>query len=710
MNTSDEWNGGAIPWERYVRLLVVAWIALFVALVGWNLVRHRSDLLELARHEARIAYEKDVLVRHWASEHGGVYVPISTNTPPNPYLTNVVDREITTPSGKRLTLMNPAYLTRQLHEIQQGNHGVRGHITSLKPLRPENAPDAWEADALRAFERGRAEVSMVERIEGREFLRLMRPLRTEGSCLRCHAAQGYKLGEIRGGISVAVPMEPLQAAGRRQLLRLGIGGSLIWLVGLGLIGLGSTRLKRQTLRRAAAEAALRQADERLQLHIRKTPVAVVEWDTAFRVVGWNPAAERLFGYPAAEALGRHASFIVPPKGQAAAGLPWSGPLVADQETARTNENLTKAGQVILCEWFNTSLTNAAGQPIGVASLVQDVTERRRAEEALSRSEARLKEAQQIAQMGSWEKDLSTGTLIWSEEVHRICDTDPARFPVSSEAFLELVHPDDREGVRRAFAESIRNRTGYDTVHRLRLADGRVKFVHERAQLYCDAAGNPLRSVGTLQDITERKQAEEAVRQSEQKFRCLFEEARDAILLLDEAGRFADCNEATLRLLGATAKQQVVGHTPTEFSPALQPDGQASNLKAAAQVRAAFAQGSVSFEWTHCRLDGTEVVVEVSLSAVSLDGRRVLLVHWRDVTERSHAARERERLIRELQQTLAEVKTLSGLLPICSGCKKIRDDQGYWTQLEHYFHQRSGAQFTHGLCPDCIRKYFPGIEA
>jgi hypothetical protein len=90
---------------------------------------------------------KDVVYRRWNAGHGGIYVPVTDETPPNPYL-EVPERDITTQSGVVLTLMNPAYMTRQVHELGAKAFGIQGHITSLNPIRPANAPDSWEARAL----------------------------------------------------------------------------------------------------------------------------------------------------------------------------------------------------------------------------------------------------------------------------------------------------------------------------------------------------------------------------------------------------------------------------------------------------------------------------------------------------------------------------------------------------------------------------------
>ena len=123
-----------------------------------------------------------------------------------------------------------------------------------------------------------------------------------------------------------------------------------------------------------------ESGEKLRLHVKQSSLAVIEWDADFRVAAWNPAAERTFGYAAAEALGQHASFIVPSRARPAVDGVWDRLSREQAGTESTNENLTKDGRTILCAWHNTPLTNAKRQFVGVTSLAEDVTERRRLEE------------------------------------------------------------------------------------------------------------------------------------------------------------------------------------------------------------------------------------------------------------------------------------------------------------------------------------------
>jgi len=171
-----------------------------------------------------------VITRLWNARHGGVYVPVSRNSPPNPYL-HVPLRDITVNPDLTLTLINPAYMTRQIAEIARERKGIRFHITSLNPIRPDNRPTSWERDVLRRFEQGLPEMGEFRQTPEGEVFSYMAPLLTETPCLRCHADQGYRKGSIRGGISVTLPMNR-----EIPLLPLSLGYGGVWLLGvLGIV-------------------------------------------------------------------------------------------------------------------------------------------------------------------------------------------------------------------------------------------------------------------------------------------------------------------------------------------------------------------------------------------------------------------------------------------------------------------------------------------
>jgi len=260
--------GFRFPVNYWPWMIALFWTLVVALSLGWDLSHIHTTIIDLARAEARSSFYNDLVYRQWAAGHGGVYVPTTEQTPPNPYLVHIPERDLVTPSGRRLTLVNPAYMTRQVHELTKTLYQGRGHITSLNPIRPQNAPDSWERLALEKFPQGLKEISSQDIIEGHNYLRIMRPIITEKGCLKCHAKQGYREGDIRGGISVAVLLAPYEAIGgayRRAGL---IAHGAIWLLGLSGLALGTQQVRRRRQERDRAEAELRERKKELEQEIQ----------------------------------------------------------------------------------------------------------------------------------------------------------------------------------------------------------------------------------------------------------------------------------------------------------------------------------------------------------------------------------------------------------------------------------------------------------
>jgi len=264
--------------DKIFFMLAAFWTMLIIIL-GWFSYRQVvGTAWEIAVNNARDTYNRDLVYRRWATLQGGVYVPVSSYTPSNPYLGHLPERDVVTKEGKKLTLVNPAYMTRQVQELGIRQYGLKGHITSLKPIRPANAPDNWEKKALQTFETtGVAEIVSIDTIDGTKFLRLMHPMLTEAGCLKCHALQGYREGDIRGGISVSVPWRPIEEgiAAQRAVLVMAYG--LIWIIGLAGIGASSFSIRSQMRKKE-------QAEKELLVHNEKLSVANREKDSLLSVI------------------------------------------------------------------------------------------------------------------------------------------------------------------------------------------------------------------------------------------------------------------------------------------------------------------------------------------------------------------------------------------------------------------------------------------
>ncbi|MDP1705862.1 MAG: PAS domain S-box protein, partial [Sulfurimicrobium sp.] len=215
----------------------------------------------------------------------------------------------------------------------------------------------------------------------------------------------------------------------------------------------------------------------------------------------------------------------------------------------------------------TAIYDQSGVIAGFLGIAMDVSERNAAEAAVRESAERLSEAQRIAQIGSWDLDLVSNNLIWSDEIFRIFEIDPNRFGASYEAFLNAIHPDDREKVNQAYTRSLSTREPYEIAHRLLMPDGHIKWVNERCETFYDEAGRALRSSGTVQDITVRRQAEEDLR----LYASVFEHSGEAILISDSTNRILAVNPAFTLMTGYGIEEMrgknprllASGHTPPQ---------------------------------------------------------------------------------------------------------------------------------------------------
>ncbi len=279
-------------------IFATCWTIIIILSLSWNISRQRKEIIEVATNEAKTIFEKDLVYYQWATSHNGVYVPISPSTQPNPYLKHLPESSAVTETGQPLTLVNPEYMIRQVYEMKTGPNSALGHITSLDPIRDENAADYWESKALDAFEEGETQVVSVEDINGKPYLRLMRPMITETGCLKCHMQQGYEMGDIRGGISVAVPLSVLFTIYRKDIVVLVLAHLPLWMMGLAGIFFSSHRVSLSLRKRELAEAKTRSI-------INNMLNGLVTMDKNGTIESLNAAACQMFEHEQSEMLGKN---------------------------------------------------------------------------------------------------------------------------------------------------------------------------------------------------------------------------------------------------------------------------------------------------------------------------------------------------------------------------------------------------------------------
>lgn len=218
----------------------------------------------------------------------------------------------------------------------------------------------------------------------------------------------------------------------------------------------------------------------------------------------------------------------------------------------------------------------------------------------------------------------------------------------------------------------------------------------------DDQGQVLSVVEYVRDITKRKHARSLLMEREQLYRALFENNKSVMLLVDpQTGGIIDANPAACTYYGYT--KEILAKMNVSDVNTLSKQVLLLEMERAKSERRNY------FNFQHRLADGTIRDVEVFSGPITVSGRELLCSIIHDVSDRRLAEKQRDQLIGDLKKTLSEVKTLRGFLPICASCKKIRDDQGYWNQIETYIHEHSEAEFSHSICPECVAELYPDFE-
>jgi two-component system, cell cycle sensor histidine kinase and response regulator CckA len=606
--------------KSYILFAALVWTVISGLSLLWNISYTDKQTLARAYVMARLAFEKDMSFRIWVTNHGGVYVPVTDDTTPNPYLL-VPDRDVTTRSGN-LTLMNPSYVMRQYYENFEKKGGVRGHITSLKPLRPENKPDPWEEETLLSFKAGKKEAKIIQTLNGEEYVRFMKPFMVAKGCLKCHGTQGYKEGDIRGGISVSVPMAPLRHLERQQIIMLSVVHTLLWLLGLsGIIVFGRIILKSE-LQRSKTEESLVRAHRETSTVLESISDSLFVLNNDMEVIYFNQAAEKTLGRKREEVIGRKLFDVFPEA---------RGTIFEDKYTeALTNKTSlsfeTYFGIPPYSNWYDVRVY---ANPEGISVYFQIITERKLAEEALLEAENKFR---------SFSEQALAGIYLIQDGLFKYVNPRFAQmFGYTVEECLEmpfknLVFPEDLTKVE----EQVRRRTS-----------GEIQFVHYTfrglkkngeifyVEIYGSASiykGKPA-ALGTILDITEFKQAEEMVARLHHQNELILNAAGEGIVGLDIHGIHTFVNPAAARMLGYAADELIGMHSHTALhyrkaDGSLYPEEDCP-------IYAAYRDGSVHriTEEIFWRKDGTSFPVAYTSTPV-IEGETIIgaVVNFRDMTE------------------------------------------------------------------------------
>jgi len=317
---------------RYLAGALLIWSVIVGGSLIWNLHLTEGRTMALAHNEALANFNKDQAFRLWATNHGGVYVPITPQFKPSPFMSHIPDRDIETPGGRKLTLLNPASMVRQLMDDYSDLYGIRGKITSKKVLYPGNAPDEWEKEALERLEQGEKEVLEVAEINGKPFLRLMRPMYMQAGCEKCHSHQGLHEGDFSGGVDVSIPIAPYLEAQEKIVGSFITTHGLIWILGISGIGFGArqvynrlladrqmkqltalhrSELEQEVETRRRKDQALLDSEQFSHALIDASLDGIITMDDDGLIQSFNKSSSKIFGFSESEVIGKPVAMLMP---------------------------------------------------------------------------------------------------------------------------------------------------------------------------------------------------------------------------------------------------------------------------------------------------------------------------------------------------------------------------------------------------------------
>jgi diguanylate cyclase (GGDEF)-like protein/PAS domain S-box-containing protein len=361
-----------------VLAVTLLWTLLVGASLAWTLWQMHDMPERLAVVEAKAHLNKDLAFRRWSSKYGGLYIAVTPDTPPNPYLAHLPERDIETPGGRKLTLYNPATILRHIMQEQDSLYGIKARITSERYLNPVNAPDEWERRALRKVMETGLDFSEITDIRGKSYLRVMQPMIMEEGCLKCHAGTDTPVGGVGGGTDVSIPLDPyfgLLGESRRAAL---ISHGAVWCAGLAALGFITVRRRRTLEQEVRVQAQLR----KLNAAVEQGASAVLITDAAGTIEYVNHKFVETNGYGPEEAVGRTPRILKADGNDPAVyqdlwraikdGQEWRGELI----------NRRKSGETYWCAIVISPIKDEQGRITHFVGVQDDVSERKTTEETI----------------------------------------------------------------------------------------------------------------------------------------------------------------------------------------------------------------------------------------------------------------------------------------------------------------------------------------
>ena len=469
---------------------------------------------------------------------------------------------------------------------------------------------------------------------------------------------------------------------------------------------------RDITERKHAEKAMQESEKRFRMLANNASdiIYVHSLDGEYKYV--SPSVKRVRGYSPEELIGRSIFSFMTPETAELVKMALAEELENEKAGADPNrvrimelEMIGKDGSVVWTEIKSTILRNDSGNVVEIMGIARDVTERKKMEQALAESEKKYHMLADNATDVIFIFGLDFKYKYISPSVKKIRGFSPEE--LVGQPISHSVKPESLEQMKRILKEELESdKNGNADPDRTRLMEvemlckgGSTIWVEVKVLAMRNENGEAVEILGISRDITERKRIENALREGEEKYRVLVEKANEAIVIIQE-GVFVFCNRRASNLLGIPP-DVIIGKY---FSSFVWPEDR--ELVIMNYKKRMSGEQVQNYDVRLVGSGGRLIWVVVSGTLIQLSGKQAVLALMTDITDRKKAEEERENLIRELRDALSSVNLLSGMLPICASCKKIRNDKGYWEQIEMYIKSHSEAEFSHGICPECAKKLYP----
>jgi diguanylate cyclase (GGDEF)-like protein/PAS domain S-box-containing protein len=656
-------NEGACGYKTLARYCILP-LLLWSVLVGmslWSSLRNlEQSKVELALVQGRKQFSLIEAMRVWNAEHGGIYVLQTERDPPNTYLNNEM-RASATITGQPLTMLNPAYMTRQISGVIEREAGIRLHLTSLKTINPGNKASEWEADALRAFEQGVLKESLaIDHLEGGHMARYIAPLFVRQACLQCHEQQGYKLDDVRGGLSVQWSIEPLVQAIDTARTHTVTIHSVVWLMISGLLVLVIRQLLCNLSSINESKNELIRVNQRLEATVESRTQELNDSMRTLRMVGdmapgvmyqyrLRPdgttcipyASERLF-----ELIGVHPSAVRDDASNVFASVHPNDVAGIIESTKISARDMTQWNHTFRVRHADGTLSWVLGDTLPIKEddgsilwngYLRDITELKQRDAALAESEERLRLLFESMLQGVVFHNQQGEIIAANPMAEKILGLtlDQMQGRTSVDPRWQTIHEDGSNfpGEQHPAMQALRsgNQVCDVIMGVFNPLLGETRWISVSAiPQFEQGETKPFEVFATFTDITQSKKTEEVLK----RHKVIVDTAQDGFWMTDAQGNLKEVNQAYAELTGYSIQELTRMHISD-----LEGDEDAEAVRTHAEK--IIAQGRDLFETQHRHKDGHKIDIEVSVTF--MHESQMFFVFCRDISERKRV----EKSMREL---------------------------------------------------------------